>query len=161
MDRAQPWRGPYFHGCILHITSGSIHHTGLVPTRKWVFLHEVMSPGIMVRITLIFQAFEHVAKDISLFQNIFLEFMLFALFEPKGGVIVSQLVGCPRQQVSTGWFLENSSSIPYHTDHFPYFFPPSPQPFGIFGCIDQRRYCTLPPGKKGLKVQRVKVADKR
>jgi hypothetical protein len=35
------------------------------PRRKWVFLHEVMSLGIMVSVTLIFEAFEYVAKDIS------------------------------------------------------------------------------------------------
>jgi hypothetical protein len=43
----------------------------------------------MVGINLIFKEFEHVAKDISLFQNIFLEFLLFALFKHEKGVIVS------------------------------------------------------------------------
>ena len=65
-----------------------MHHVGLVPTRNKVFLHEVMSPGIMERITLILKSFEHVAKDISLFHNIFLKCMLVALFKPEGGVIV-------------------------------------------------------------------------
>jgi hypothetical protein len=35
------------------------------PKRKWVLLHEVMSLGIMVSVSQIFVAFEHVAKDIS------------------------------------------------------------------------------------------------
>jgi hypothetical protein len=35
------------------------------PRGKWVLLHEVMSLGIMVSVTLIFEAFEHVAKNLS------------------------------------------------------------------------------------------------
>jgi hypothetical protein len=54
------------------------------PRRKCLLIHEVMSPGIMVSFTLIFESFEHFAKDLSLFKNVCLEFMIFSLFKPGG-----------------------------------------------------------------------------
>jgi hypothetical protein len=57
--------GPFFS--LMHSTHHQQqrppHRPG--PRRKWILLHEVMSPGIMVSVTLIFEAFEHVAKDLS------------------------------------------------------------------------------------------------
>jgi hypothetical protein len=57
--------GPFFS--LMHPTHHQQQHPPHRPgpRRQWVLLHEVMSPGIMVRITLIFKAFEHVAKDLS------------------------------------------------------------------------------------------------
>jgi hypothetical protein len=59
-------KGPYFS--LMHST----HHKqqqhpphSLGPKRKCFFLHEVMSLGIMVIVTLIFKACEPVAKNIS------------------------------------------------------------------------------------------------
>ena len=54
-------RGPIFLLQLLHPVSGSnIHPIGLVLQQQWVFLHEVMSPGIMVCVTLILKIFEYV-----------------------------------------------------------------------------------------------------
>jgi hypothetical protein len=78
--------GPSFLQCILSINSNNIHPTGLILKLHWVLLHEVMSLGIMVCVTLIFEAFEYVALNSALFHNICLEIMLFNLFIPWGGV---------------------------------------------------------------------------
>jgi hypothetical protein len=42
------------------VSSSSIHHLGLVLYQGWFLLHEVMSPGIMVCVTLILKTFEYV-----------------------------------------------------------------------------------------------------
>ena len=62
--------GPSFLQCSPHITSSSIHHTGLVLKWQWVLLHEVISLGIMVCIAPIFKTFKHVALNLSGFHNV-------------------------------------------------------------------------------------------
>jgi hypothetical protein len=42
------------------VSSNNIHHLGLVLYQRWFLLHEVMSPGIMVCVTLILKTFEYV-----------------------------------------------------------------------------------------------------
>jgi hypothetical protein len=45
----------------LHLVSNNnIHPIGLVLQQQWVLLHEVMSPGVMVCVTLILKTFEYV-----------------------------------------------------------------------------------------------------
>jgi hypothetical protein len=41
-------------------SSNNIHHLGLVLYQRWFFLHEVMSLGIMVCVTVILKTFEYV-----------------------------------------------------------------------------------------------------
>jgi hypothetical protein len=42
------------------VSNNNIHHLGLVLYQRWFLLHEVMSPGIMVCVTLILKTFEYV-----------------------------------------------------------------------------------------------------
>jgi hypothetical protein len=42
------------------VSSNNIHHLDLVLWQRWILLHEVMSPGIMVCVTLILKTFEYV-----------------------------------------------------------------------------------------------------
>jgi hypothetical protein len=74
--------GPSFLQYNPHIANNNIHHTGLILKWQWVLLHEVISSGIMVCITLIFEVLEHVVFNPSSFHDIFLEIMLFSLFKP-------------------------------------------------------------------------------
>jgi hypothetical protein len=63
-------RGPIFLLQLLHPVSGSnIHPIGLVLQQQWVLLHEVMSPGIMVCVTLILKTFEYVHLIILLHEE--------------------------------------------------------------------------------------------
>jgi hypothetical protein len=82
-DLSLALEGPSFIWCILSINI-SIHPISLVLKWQWVLLHEVMSPGIMVCVTLIFKAIEYVALNSPLFHNVCLEIMLFDLFIPGG-----------------------------------------------------------------------------
>jgi hypothetical protein len=63
----------------LHFVSiNNIHHLGLVLQQRWILLHEVMSLGIMVCVTLILKTFEYV--HLILFaSNVCLDLMLFHL----------------------------------------------------------------------------------
>jgi hypothetical protein len=56
-------RAPIIPHITISINGNNIHHTQLGPQRKKVLLHEVTSYDIMVSVILIFEAFEHVAKD--------------------------------------------------------------------------------------------------
>jgi hypothetical protein len=82
-DLSMALEGPYFLQCSPHITNNDIHHTGLVLKWQCVSLHEVMRPGIMVCITLIFESLEHVLLNPSSFHDVCLEIILFALFKPR------------------------------------------------------------------------------
>jgi hypothetical protein len=55
-------RRPIFSSfqCLHFVSSNNIHHLSLVLYRKWFLLHEVMSPGIMVCVTLILKTIEYV-----------------------------------------------------------------------------------------------------
>jgi hypothetical protein len=44
----------------LHFSNNNIHHLGLVLYQRWFLLRKVMSPGIMVCVTLILKTFEYV-----------------------------------------------------------------------------------------------------
>jgi hypothetical protein len=83
-DLSLALEGPYFLQCILSISSNNVHPTSLVLKWQWVLLHEVMSLGIMVCVTLIFKEIEYVALNSPLFHNVCLEIMLFDLFIPGG-----------------------------------------------------------------------------
>jgi hypothetical protein len=52
--------GPYFLQRLLSISSSKIHPISLVLKKQWILLHEVMSVGIMVCVTLILKTFEYV-----------------------------------------------------------------------------------------------------
>jgi hypothetical protein len=68
----------------LHLVSNNnIHPIGLVLQQQWVLLHEVMSPGIMVCITLILKTFEYV--HLILFSSdVCLDLIPFHLSTPGG-----------------------------------------------------------------------------
>jgi uncharacterized membrane protein YraQ (UPF0718 family) len=84
-DLSLPPEGPSFLQCIPSINNNIIHPTSVVLKWKWVLLHEVMSLGIMVCVTLIFETFEYVALNSPSFHyNVCLEIMLFNLFIPRG-----------------------------------------------------------------------------
>jgi hypothetical protein len=83
-DLSLALEGPSFLQCILSISNNNVHPTSLVLKWQWVLLHEVMSLGIMVCVTLIFKAIEYVALNSPLFHNVCLEIMLFDLFIPGG-----------------------------------------------------------------------------
>jgi hypothetical protein len=84
--------------------------------------------------------------------------MLLALFKPGGVTWCPSKLVSLRNRLILGGSLKIHRPFPTILVTFHTYFPPSPHPFGIFGCIDPRRDCTLPHGKKGLKAQRVKVA---
>ena len=91
MEYQEPyWLEPSPGGPILllqrlhHVNSSSIHPIDLVLKQQGVLLHEVMSLSITVCVTLIFEAFEYVALNSPLFQNVCLEITLFNLFIPGG-----------------------------------------------------------------------------
>jgi hypothetical protein len=69
-------------------------HQLTIKINKWVLLHEVMSSGIMVCITPIFEALEHVVLNPSSFHDVCLEIMLFALFKP------GRVTRCPSKLIS-------------------------------------------------------------
>jgi hypothetical protein len=53
--------GPYFIFNASTLSAiNNIHPIGLALQQQWVFLHEVMSPGIMVSVTMILKTFEYV-----------------------------------------------------------------------------------------------------
>ena len=117
-----------------------------------------MNPGIMVCITLIFEALEHVVLNPS-FHDVFLEIMLFALFKP------GRVTQCPSKLISLYDELLLGGSLKSHRPSLPYLplsiFIHSISPFFLgIGIGYTRRGCTLPRGKKGLKAQRVKVVGK-
>jgi hypothetical protein len=65
------------------VSSSSIHPIGLVLQQQWVLLHEVMSLGIMVCVTLILKTFEYV--HLILFtSDVCLDLMPFHLSTPRG-----------------------------------------------------------------------------
>ena len=60
------------------VSSNKIHHLSLVLYQRWFFLHEVMSLGIMLCVTLILKRFEYV--DLVIFvSNGFLDIILIHL----------------------------------------------------------------------------------
>jgi hypothetical protein len=65
------YRGSIFLLQHLHpVSSSNIHPVGLVLQQQWVLLHEVMSLGIMVCVTLIPKTFEYVHLIILLHEEI-------------------------------------------------------------------------------------------
>jgi hypothetical protein len=54
--------GPIFSSfqCLHFVSNNNIHHLDLVLHQRWSLLHEVMSPGIMVCVTLILKTFKYV-----------------------------------------------------------------------------------------------------
>ena len=54
--------GPIFSflQCLHLVSSNNINHLSLVLKQRWILLHEVMSQGIMVCVTLILKTFEYV-----------------------------------------------------------------------------------------------------
>jgi hypothetical protein len=109
-------RAPLFFKYSPHIASSSVHLTSLVLKRKWVLLHEVMSLSIMVCITLIFEALEHVLNPYS-FHDVCLEIMLFALFKP------GRVTQCPSKLISLSDGLLLGGSLKSHRLTFPPYLP--------------------------------------
>jgi hypothetical protein len=141
------------HHSSLAVEQHPLHRPG--PRRQQVLLHEVTSHGsVMVSVTLIFEAFEHVANNYFLIMKHFLGNYTFFLISPWWLSLCPSKLVTLGKRVVTGWFLEGSL---YHSH--PYL-PPSillPLYFLIFwvsGLIDPRRDCTSFHGKKGLKAQR-------
>jgi hypothetical protein len=108
----------------------------------------------MVSVTLIFEAFEHVAKSPFLIMEHFLGNYTFCLISPWWLTwFPSKLVTLGKRVVIEG-SLKGHRTIPTHTYHFPCFFPSVSSSFGFLGALTPRRDCTSFHGKKGLKAQR-------
>jgi hypothetical protein len=86
--------------------------------------------------------------------------MLFALFKPGGVSLCPIKLVSLRNRFLLGGSLKIHRPVPIIFFTFHTSFPLYPWPSGIFECIDPRRDCTLPHGKKGLKAQRVKAIEK-
>jgi hypothetical protein len=69
-------------------------------------------------------------------------------------------VDLPLGWVVTGWVCERSLSVPSILTIFHLYSSHSPSLCSGIGICHTRKGCTLPCGKKGLKVERVKVAGK-
>lgn len=88
MEYQEPYRlepgpgGPILLIQCLHLVSGSdIHPIVLVLQQQWVLLHEVMSLGIMVCVTMIFKTFEYVHLILFTY-DVCLDLMPFHLSTP-------------------------------------------------------------------------------
>jgi hypothetical protein len=69
--------------CLHLVSSSNIHPISLVLQQQWVFIHEVMSPGIMVCVTMILKIFQYV-NLIIFSSHVCLDFMPFHLSTPGG-----------------------------------------------------------------------------
>jgi hypothetical protein len=157
IDFSMALEGPpflHFSASILSVAAASIT-IGLVLCQRWLLLHEVMSPGTMVCVTLIIKTFEYVHL-FPFISNKCLDLTL-AHLTMSGG-----LTRCPSKPVPVGFGLplrgasEKPSSAPIITPLFHLGSCPS-IPYTCPGNgLTYLQDCTLPHGKKGLKAQKVK-----
>jgi hypothetical protein len=115
--------GPPFISSSIFILSATTSITiDLVLCQRWFLLREVISPGIMVCVTLIIKTLKYVHL-IPFISNNFLDLTL-AHLTMSGG-----LTGCPSKPVSVGFGLplggifEKPSSAPFTTPPFSSCFP--------------------------------------
>jgi hypothetical protein len=92
--------GPIFSSfqCLHFVNNNNIHHLSLVLYRRWFLLHEVMSPGIMVCVTLILKTFEYV--HLVLFVSNGCLDLILIHSTMSGG-----MTGCPSKHVPIGFEL--------------------------------------------------------
>jgi hypothetical protein len=106
----------------------------------------------MVSVTLIFGAFEYVAKSPFLIMERLVENYTFSLISPCCLTWYPSKLVTLGKMVATRWFLEGSlyhSSLMltiFHTSS-----PPFPHILGFLGSLTPRRACTSFHGKKRLK----------
>jgi hypothetical protein len=126
--------------------------------QRWFLLHEVMSPGIMVCVTLIFKTFEYVHL-IPFVSNKCLDLILVHL------TMFGGMTGCPSKLVPIGFglplggLLKSHRPLPSHY-HFFILLPAHLPHFTCLG-IGLANYLKVAPclvGKKGLKAQKVKAS---
>ena len=149
--------GPTFSSSIILILSTTVASItiGLVLCQRWFLLHEVMSPGIMVCVTLIIKTLEYVHL-IPFVSNKCLDLILAHLTMSGGDDKIPSKPVFLGFGLPLGGFMKIHHLLPSYY-HFYTLFPAhlshSPCPgIGLTYFQD----CTLLRGKKGLKAQKVK-----